>query len=113
MRLLRNYLTAAFRNLARNWLYAAITIVGLAAGFAAAILIGLYVRDDYSFERFIAGYERIYRLETDVLAPAQEPAHGDGAASSAAARLALDFPDLAGVVRLARSSRWVRQDIAE
>jgi putative ABC transport system permease protein len=111
--LLRNYLTAALRNLARNWLYAGITILGLAAGFAAAILIGLYVRDEYSFERFIAGYEQIYRLETDVLAPGQEPARGDTAAGSAAALLALDFPELEGVVRLARSSRWVGRDKAE
>jgi putative ABC transport system permease protein len=106
--LLRNYLTAAVRNLARNWLYAGITILGLAAGFAAAILIGLYVRDEYSFERFIAGYEQIYRLETDVLAPQQQHA----TPGSAAARLALDFPDLEGVVRLARSSRWVGRDEA-
>jgi hypothetical protein len=49
--LLRNYFTAALRNLARNWFYAGITVLGLAAGFAAAILIGLYVPDEYSFER--------------------------------------------------------------
>ena len=47
--MLRNYIAAAFGNLSRNWLYAGITICGLAAGFAAAILIGLYVRDEYSF----------------------------------------------------------------
>jgi putative ABC transport system permease protein len=111
--LLRNYLIAAFRNLARNWLYAGITVLGLAAGFAAAILIGLYVRDEYSFERFIAGYEQLYRLETDVLAPGQEPARADGSASTAAAYLALDFPEIEGVVRLARSSRWVGRDRAE
>jgi putative ABC transport system permease protein len=111
--MLRNYLTAALRNLARNRLYAAITVLGLAAGFAAAILIGLYVRDEYSSDRFISGYEQIYRLETDVLAPGQEPARGDATASTAAALLALDFPDLEGVVRLARSSRWVGRDKAE
>src|SRR5262245_34084341 len=111
--MLRNYLTAACRNLARDRLYAAITIFGLAAGLAAAILIGLYVRDEHSFERFIAGSEPIYRLETDVLASGQEPARGDGAVSTAAANLALDFPDLEGVVRLARSSRWVGRERAE
>lgn len=111
--MLRNYLATAFRNLARNGLYAAITVLGLAAGFAAAILIGLYVRDDYTFERFISGYEQIYRLETDVLAPGQEPARSDGSASTAAGYLALDFPELEGVVRLARSSRWVGRDQAE
>lgn len=49
MHMLRNYFTTAARNLARDWLYAAITILGLAAGFAAAILLGLYVRDEFSF----------------------------------------------------------------
>jgi putative ABC transport system permease protein len=111
--LLRNYLVAAFRNLTRNWLYSGITVIGLAAGFAAAMLIGLYVRDEYSFEHFISGYRQVYRLETDVLAPGQEPARGDGAAGTAAANLALDFPDLEGVARLARSSRWVGRDKAE
>ena len=111
--MLRHYLSVAFRHLGRDWLYAGITILGLAAGFAAAILIGLYVRDEYNFERFIAGYEQIYRLETDVLAPGQEPARGDASAGSAAEHLSLDFPELEGVVRLARSSRWVGRDKAE
>ena len=111
--MLRHYLSLALRHIARNWLYAGINVLGLGASFAAAILIGLYVRDEYSFERFISGYEQLYRLETDVLAPGQEPARGDSAASSAAAHLALDFPDLEGVVRLARSSRWVGRDRAE
>ena len=111
--MLRSYLTAACRNFARNWLYASITILGLGAGFAAAILIALYVRDEYSFERFISGYQDIYRLETDVLAPVRELGHVDSTAGSAAAQLALDFPELEGVVRLARSSQWVGRDRAE
>jgi putative ABC transport system permease protein len=111
--MLRHYLSLALRHVARNWLYAGITVLGLGAGFAAAILIGLYVRDEYSFERFISGYEQVYRLETDVVAPGQEPAHVDSTAGSAAAYLALDFPELEGVVRLARSSRWVGRDKAE
>lgn len=111
--MLRHNLAVAFRNLARNWLYAGITIVGLAMAFAAAMLIGLYLRDEYSFERFISGYSQVYRLETDVLAPGQEPARTDAAASTAADSLALDFPEVEGVARLARSSRWVGRDKAE
>ena len=34
----RNYLAAALRNLVRNRLYAAINILGLGIGFAAALL---------------------------------------------------------------------------
>jgi putative ABC transport system permease protein len=103
----RNYLATAVRNLARNWLYAGITVLGLGAAFAAAIVIGLYVRDEHSFERFISGYQQVFRLETDVLAPGEEPVRGDAAASTAAGHLMLDFPEFEGVARLARSSRWV------
>jgi putative ABC transport system permease protein len=113
MHMLRNYLAAASRNLARNWLYAGITILGLAVAFAAATLIGLYVRDEFSFEHFIAGYSQIFGVQTDVLAPGQKPAPTDGTASTVAANLALDFPDLEGIARLARSSRWVGRDKAE
>lgn len=37
--MLRNYLSAAFGDIGRNGAYAAITILGLAVSFAAAILI--------------------------------------------------------------------------
>ena len=60
--MLKNYISAALGNLGRNWLYAAITIAGLAVSFAAAILIGLYLRDEYSFESFVPGHEQVYRL---------------------------------------------------
>ena len=53
--MLRNYISAALSELARNWLYAGITILGLAVSFGAAIIIGLYLRDEYTFERFLPG----------------------------------------------------------
>jgi putative ABC transport system permease protein len=111
--MLRNYLAAALGNLSRTRLHAAITILGLAVGFAAAILVGLYVRDEFSFESFISGYQQVYRLETDILAPGTKPQRTDGAASIVAADLALDFPQVQGVVRLARSSQWVGRSEAK
>ena len=71
--MLGNYLVTALRNLGRNWLYAGITVLGLAISFAAAILIGLYIRDEYSFDRFIPGYQQVYRLEFDLVLPGQPP----------------------------------------
>ncbi len=105
--MLRNYLAAALGALSRTRLHAAITILGLAAGFAAAILVGLYVRDEFTFESFISGYQQVYRLETDILTPGQKPQRTNGAASRVAADFALDFPQVEGVARLARSSQWV------
>ena len=56
----RNYLAAALRNLVRNRLYAGINIAGLAVGFAAAILIALFVRDEFSYDTWIPGHGRVY-----------------------------------------------------
>jgi putative ABC transport system permease protein len=107
--MLRNYLAAAFGNLGRNWLYSGITILGLAVSFAAAILIGLYLRDEYSFDRFIPDYQRIYRLEMDVNLPGQKPVASETLASMIAGQFRLDFPEAEKVSRLEVHSVGVRR----
>jgi putative ABC transport system permease protein len=98
--MLRNYIVTAFGNLARNWLYASITILGLAAGFAAAIVIGLYVRDEYNFERFIPGYQDVYRVQLDLALPGQKVQQTDFAVGNVGSNFALDFPETRYVARL-------------
>ncbi len=75
--MLRNYLAAALRNLFRNRAYAAINICGLALGFAAVILIALFVRDEYSFDRFFPASGRVY-LVTETIRLPGEAADVDG-----------------------------------
>jgi putative ABC transport system permease protein len=101
------YLAAALGNLPRDWFYSGVIILGLAVGFASAMLIGLYVRDEFSFERFIPGYQQVYRIETDRLAPGGERQRTDVALSTVVAKVATDFPDVEHVARLERSSRWI------
>jgi putative ABC transport system permease protein len=96
----RNYIAAALANLARNWLYATITIFGLAVGFAAAIVIGLYVRDEYSFDRFIPGYQDVYRLQLDLALPGQKVQYMDYSLVTVGPNLALDFPDVQSMARV-------------
>ncbi len=62
----RNYLITALRNLGRNWVYGAISILGLAVAFTAALLIAQFVRNEFSYDRWIPGYQQVYKL-TDVL----------------------------------------------
>jgi putative ABC transport system permease protein len=96
----RNYLSAAIGNIGRNGLYAGITILGLAVSFAAAILIGLYLRDEFTFERFIPGHEQVFRLENDLALPGQKPQAIDRIPPMAAALFRLDFPEAQQVARL-------------
>ena len=57
--MLRNYFRIAFRNLTRNRFSSAINIGGLAIGMSVAILIGLWVFDELSFDRSIPDHDRI------------------------------------------------------
>jgi putative ABC transport system permease protein len=57
--MLKNYLVIALRNLRRRPGYAAINVAGLAVGMACCLLIGLYARDELSFDRFHEGADRI------------------------------------------------------
>lgn len=60
--MLRNYLKIAWRNLLRNKVYSAINIGGLAVGMAVAILIGLWVWDELSFNKYHENYDRIAQV---------------------------------------------------
>ena len=58
-----NYLITAIRNVTRQRLYSFINIVGLAVGLACAIFIGLYLRDELSYDKWIPDSQNIYRVE--------------------------------------------------
>ncbi|UFH55854.1 ABC transporter permease [Spirosoma sp. KNUC1025] len=60
--MLRNYLTIALRNLSKNKAYSFINIFGLAVGMAVAMLIGLWIYDELSFNKFHRNYDRLAQL---------------------------------------------------
>ena len=57
--MLRNYLVIAWRNFVRNKLSSFINIGGLAVGMTVAMLIGLWIYDEISFNRSHTNYDRI------------------------------------------------------
>jgi putative ABC transport system permease protein len=107
--MLRNYLAAALRNLFRNGAYAIINIFGLALGFAATILIALFVRDEYSYDRFYPGYDRVYRVMETINLPGAAPLRIAVTASNIAPAMKLDFPEVETATRLAQRGAILRQ----
>src|ERR1700728_4562069 len=100
--MLRSYLAAALRNLVRNRLYAAINMVGLAVGLCAALLIVLFVRDEYSYDRFFPGYRDVY-----LLTPTRDPIdrrllaeRWDFSLPDLAAKMSVQIPQIAIVARI-------------
>lgn len=58
----KNYFKIAWRNLIRNKVYSALNILGLAIGMAVALLIGLWVYYQFSYDRFLPGYKQVYKV---------------------------------------------------
>ena len=57
--MIRNYIKIAWRSLIKNKFSAVINIGGLAIGMAVAMLIGLWVYDELSFDKYHQNYDRI------------------------------------------------------
>src|SRR4051812_28146625 len=66
-----NYLVIALRNIARHKLYSVINIAGLAVGLACAILIMLFVKDELSYDKWIAGSDKLWRGEITFHVPSR------------------------------------------
>jgi ABC-type antimicrobial peptide transport system permease subunit len=58
----KNYLKTAFRNLLKNKVHSFINITGLSAGMAVAMLIGLWIWDEVTYDRYFKNYDRIAQV---------------------------------------------------
>ena len=79
--MLKAYFKAAWRNLIRNKVYSTLNILGLASGMAVALLIGLWVNDQVSYDRWLPGGERAYQVRYNIIGgagPGDKGASGSG-----------------------------------
>ncbi len=97
-----NYLKIAGRNLWKNRTFSTINIAGLATGLTCALLIGLFLQAEYSYDRFHRNFDHIYRVVEN-----QQQADGYHAVAVTPGPLApalkSDFPE---IVHATRIGRW-------
>jgi len=60
--MIKNYFKTAWRNLVKNKGYSLINIGGLAVGMTVAMLIGLWIYDELSFDKYHKNYDRIAQV---------------------------------------------------
>lgn len=58
----QSYLKVAWRNLLRNKVYSFINIGGLALGMTVALLIGLWVHNELTYDRYHTNYDRLVNV---------------------------------------------------
>jgi len=64
--MIKNYLKVAWWNLIKNKVHSFINIAGLAVGMAVAMLIGLWIWDELSFNKFTKNYDHIAQVIQNV-----------------------------------------------
>lgn len=57
-------LLSLYRSLVRHKLYAALNIGGLAVGIAVFLILGLYVRFETSYEKWLPDHDKVYVVQT-------------------------------------------------
>ncbi|WP_448701251.1 ABC transporter permease [Mucilaginibacter sp. AW1-3] len=97
--MLRNYIKIAWRNLVRNKVISMINVSGLAIGFACVLLIGLYIKNELSYDRFFKDADRIYRVNLDTKMGNDEGIIGHTPPPAGAA-LMKSFPEIESYTRI-------------
>lgn len=64
--MIRNYLKIAWRNLLHHKGFSILNVTGLALGMVVSLLIGLWVLDELSYDRFHTNAPRIFRMNATV-----------------------------------------------
>jgi putative ABC transport system permease protein len=98
--MIKNYFKIAFRNIKRYSTYSILNISGMAIGMACAILILLWVQDEWSYDRHFKNSDNLYRVIEN-----QNPAGGEAnllvpTPGALAATLKKEYPEII------RSSRY-------
>jgi putative ABC transport system permease protein len=95
--MIRNFFIVAFRNIRRNKIFSTINILGLAIGMASAILICLWIIDEFSYDRFFAKEDRLFMMRRQETTGSYTTVNWTP--KVLAPTLKSDFPDIEDVAR--------------
>ena len=90
----RNYLKSAWRNIIRSKWYSVLNIMGFATGMTIALLIGLWVYYQYSYNSFLPEYQQVYQVKSNYNADGDVDTE-NSTPSKLADMLRTDFPEIA------------------
>jgi len=100
------YFKIAFRRLQRSRLYTLINLVGLTVGIASCLLIGLFIINELSYDRFNANAGRIVRMTMQFGEGGKEKFATTG--TKAGPQLQRTFPQVKSFVRVVGGSTVVK-----
>ena len=90
------YFRTAWRSLLRNKAYSALNILGLATGMAVALIIGLWVYNQYSYDKYLPDYKQLYQVRRNFFGNGDTVNYG-GTSLKLADVLRNQIPEIASV----------------
>ncbi|HVW95073.1 MAG TPA: ABC transporter permease [Mucilaginibacter sp.] len=107
--MLRNYIKIAWRNLKKNRLYAFVNILGLTVGIVSCLLIGIYIKDELSYDRFNVNADRIVRVTMNY-ALGGNPQKVAVTGTKVGPQFKRSFPQVADFVRMEKNPGVITYD---
>jgi putative ABC transport system permease protein len=107
LKMLKNYLKIAIRNLWNNKFYSALNIGGLAIGLAVCMAIVFYVKHEFTYDGHHEKRDRIVRITTRLEAP-EQPMVIAGSPVLLASYLTKDYPEVEKVTRFQATDATVK-----
>jgi putative ABC transport system permease protein len=103
--MIKNYFKTAWRNMVNNKVYSALNIVGLAAGMAVALLIALWVINEYSYDKFLPNYQQLYQAKVTFTSQHDGMKTQDAMSLPVSDVLRKDYPE----IKYVAESDWMNQ----
>jgi putative ABC transport system permease protein len=100
--MISNYIKVAIRNLLRQKGFSFINILGLALGITCTALIGMWVNDELSYDRFHKDYDRMYRITATL---PELKVHAAVSSAPLAMAIKNELPEVDDVVRISNFNR--------
>lgn len=98
--MLKYYFLLFFRNTRRQKLFSTINLLGLTAGIVSSLLIYLYVRNEFSYDRFHTLGENIYRINQTFIWGENDDNQFASLGPGVAHAIITDIPEVKQVVRI-------------
>ncbi len=96
----KNYITSVWRYVSRNKAFTIINVSGLAIGMMACMLIAQYVLHEFSYDKFHAHGDQIFRLQLDRYNKGEITTRWASGAAGIGPDIKANFPEVKRYVRM-------------
>ncbi len=106
----KNYFKSALRNIKRQKLYSLITLAGLTIGMTCFILISLYVRYEFSYDRFHKNANNLYRVLVETRVTYKGKSQAAVTPGSLSAAILDEYPEVLNVTKVTARSEVMKYE---